>query len=115
MKRNFLHVSVLLLTLAVAAMGSLYALEPQASPDTPQAGQSRQSQPPTQAQDAKEFTGTIVKQGGTLVLKDSAADITYKFDDASKVKEYVGKMVKVTGTLDSSTNVLRVESIQIIS
>jgi hypothetical protein len=31
------------------------------------------------------------------------------------VKEYVGKQVKVTGTLDSSTNTIHVDSIQVIS
>lgn len=48
------------------------------------------------------------------MLNDSATNITYKVDDQSKAKEYVGK-VRVTGTLDSSTNVIHVDSIQIIS
>jgi lipopolysaccharide export system protein LptA len=117
MKNIFTRASVLVLTLAVGTLGSLYAQEtqqPQPSPDTPLAGQSNQPQA-TQDQKAKEFTGTIVKHGGTMMLNDSAANVSYKLDDQNKAKEYVGKQVRVTGTLDSSTNVIHVDRIQIIS
>jgi hypothetical protein len=118
MKNDLMRASVLVLTLAMGTLGLLYTQEsqqPQPSPDTPQEGQSNQPQPGTQAKNAKEFTGTIVKRSGTTMLNDSAANITYKLDDQSKAKEYVGKQVRVTGTLDSSTNVIHVDSIQIIS
>jgi hypothetical protein len=121
MKNYFIRGSVLALTLGVASMGSLYAQESKPAQD-PQA-QPTQSQPaptdtqasPTSAQSAKEFTGTIVKEKGAMMLKDSASNTSYKVDDESKVKDYEGKQVKVTGTLDSSSNVIHVDSIQVIS
>jgi hypothetical protein len=125
MKNYFIRGSVLALTLGVASMGSLYAQNSQPSqqndPRTAQPSQSQPATPDTQAapsstqQGAKEFTGTIVKEKGALMLKDSASNVSYKVDDDSKVKEYEGKQVKVTGTLDSSTNVIHVDSIQVIS
>ncbi len=123
MKNYFIRGSVLALTLGVATMGSLYAQDAKPGQSDPQATQPSQSQPapgaaqsaPTSAQSSKEFTGTIVKEKGAMMLKDSSANVSYKVDDDSKVKEYEGKQVKVTGTLDSSTNVIHVDSIQGIS
>ena len=118
MKNDLMRTSVLVLTLAMGTLGLLYAQEgqqPHPSPDTPQEGQSNQPQPATQAKNAKEFTGTIVKRGGTMMLNDNAASVSYKLDDQSKAKVYVGKQVGVAGTLDSSTNLIHVDSIQIIS
>jgi Protein of unknown function (DUF5818) len=112
MKNVFIRASILGLALGVASMGSLYA---QNSHPAQNDQQSAQSQTSTQQNSAKEFTGTIVKDGDNMMLKDSASSTSYKVDDASKVKEYVGKQVKVTGTVDSSTNTIHVDSIQVIS
>jgi hypothetical protein len=111
MKNNLIRGSVLALTLSVATMGSLYA---QPAQDSSQSAQSSQAQLAAQDQTAKEFTGTIVKHGSMLVLKDSSANVSYKVDDESKVKDYLGKQVKITGTLDAS-NVIHVDSIEVIS
>ena len=123
MKNYFIRGSVLALTLGVASMGSLYAQNAKPAQNDPQAAQPSQSQPaqndaqasPTSAQTSKEFTGTIVKEKGAMMLKDAASNVSYKVDDDSKVKDFEGKQVKVTGTLDSSTNVIHVDSIQVIS
>jgi hypothetical protein len=45
------------------------------------------------------------------MLTDSATNTSYKLDDSSKAKSYDGKDVKVTGTLDSSSNTIHVQSI----
>jgi len=66
-------------------------------------------------QDLKTFTGMIVKDGSKFMLKDMSSNTAYKVDDEKKVKDYIGKMVKVTGTLDQSGNVIQVESIEVIS
>jgi hypothetical protein len=133
MKNYFIRGSVLALTLGVASMGSLYAQEskpaqtdpqaqpsqaqpdPQAQPSQAQPSQGAAQSAPTSAQSSKEFTGTIVKEKGAMMLKDGASNVSYKIDDESKVKDYEGKQVKVNGTLDSSTNVIHVDSIQVIS
>lgn len=119
MKNYFIRGTVLALTLGVASMGSLYAQDAKPAQSDPQAAPPSQSQPAqaskTSTQSSKEFTGTIVKEKGAMMLKDSSSNVSYKVDDESKVKDYEGKQVKVTGTLDSSTNVIHVDSIQVIS
>jgi hypothetical protein len=124
MKNYLIRGSVLALTLGVASLGSLYAQDAnKPGQSDPQASQPSQSQPapgaaqsaPTSAQSSKEFTGTIVKEKGAMMLKDSSSGVSYKVDDDAKVKDYEGKQVKVTGTLDSSSNMIHVDSIQGIS
>jgi hypothetical protein len=68
--------------------------------------------PPSAATEAKTFTGKIVKSGEKFVLKDTASNTTYQLDDQDKAKEYAGKSVKVSGTLDASTSMIRVSNIE---
>ena len=113
MIKKVLQGSFLVVILALTSMGSLYAQEPQQtqpSPDTPRAGQSS-SQASSQAQSAKEYTGTIVDEGNSLRLKDTAKNANYKLDDEKMAKAYVGKQVRVMGTLDKSSNTIQVKSI----
>jgi hypothetical protein len=56
------------------------------------------------------FTGSIARQKSAYVLK--AGNTAYKLDDQSQAKEYKGKNVKVTGSLDKSTNTIHVEKIE---
>jgi hypothetical protein len=71
-----------------------------------------------QEQKSQTFMGTVGKSKGNLVLKtgyatsDPSAKTTYKLDDQDKAKPYVGKNVKVTGTLDASTNTIHVSDIE---
>jgi len=75
-----------------------------------------QSQGEAQAQpQPKVFTGVIAKEGNRFVLRDATAKVEYGVDDENKVKDYVGKTVKVTGTLDAATNTIYVESIEIVT
>lgn len=69
----------------------------------------------SQTQDAKAFTGRVVKEDGKVVLKDPVTKNTYQIDDATKVKSYMGKQVKVTGKLDMSSNTIQVESIELLT
>jgi len=62
--------------------------------------------------DAQTFNGKITKSGGKFVLKDAATQTTYTLDDQDRAKQYEGKTVKVTGKLDSSSNTIRVASIE---
>jgi uncharacterized protein YdeI (BOF family) len=87
------------------------ASQPQATPEsaTPQT-----ATPQNDMQNAasKPFSGTIVKEKGKLVLKDSATNVSYKLDDQDKAKEFEGKQVKVTGKLDATSNQIHVENIE---
>jgi len=95
------------------------AFNAQAKPQQP----ARDSQQPTaaaeqsnmQTQEAAAFNGTIVKEKGKLVLKDSVAKISYQLDDQAKAKQFEGKQVKVTGKLDLEINLIHVENIEAVS
>jgi len=118
MKKYLIPTSILGLVLSVSSAGSLFAQNapPQnAAPQTDQPMQQDSSQESNKQQETKAFTGMIVKDGSKLVLKDMSSNTAYKVDDEKKVKDYVGKMVKITGTLDPSRNVIQIESIEIVS
>ena len=53
-----------------------------------------------------------VKMGGKYVLFNAASKTFYGLDDQTKPEEFAGKNVKVTGTLDSATKTIHVESIK---
>lgn len=67
----------------------------------------KQAKQPTQ-----EFQGTVAKAGTKYVLEDKASGATYQLDNQDKAKEFVDKDVKVTGTLDPSTNTIQVSAIE---
>jgi hypothetical protein len=118
MKKYLIPTSLLGLALTIGSAGAMHGQNapPQsAEPLTDQPMQQPDSSQASKQQDAKAFTGMIVKDGSTLVLKDMSSNTAYKVDDEKKVKDYVGKMVKITGTLDEARNVIRVESIEIVS
>lgn len=68
-----------------------------------------------QTQDARAFTGKIMKQNGKVILMDPVTKTTYQIDDVAKVKGYLGKDVKVTGKLDMDSNMIHVTGIEPLS
>jgi hypothetical protein len=46
-----------------------------------------------------------------FVLKTSD-NMTYQLDDQARAKEYEGKQVQVTGSLDSGSNTIKVQDIK---
>lgn len=88
--------------------------QPSTQPST--APQSQTQTPSTEtssssAQSAEQtFQGTISQSQTGYILKDSAG-VTYQLDDQKRAKDFSGQNVKVTGTLDSSTNTIRVSAI----
>lgn len=52
------------------------------------------------------FLGTISKDNGHYVL--TAGYFTYKLDDQSKVKQYDGEQVQITGKLNPKTNKIHI-------
>ncbi len=91
--------------------------QPEAA-DAPQPQQNEAQMPTsgdTTTHEAKTFSGMITKENGDLVLKDLVTKVSYKLDDPSKAKQYVGKQVKVSGKLDMNTNTIQVESVEPIS
>ena len=120
MKNKF----VFLGPLVILAMlfGVFTSVSPLAAQQSPGAQPYASPQPPAPApgdaapsNEMKAFSGTIVKDGNMLVLKDTASKTVFQLDDQAKAKQYVGKEVKVTGSLDASTNTIHVEDIQAAS
>jgi len=64
---------------------------------------------PTSSDSQKSFVGSIVKTGGKYVLHTGGTD--YELDDQSQAKKFEGKDVKVTGSLDASSNTIKVQAI----
>jgi hypothetical protein len=69
-----------------------------------------QANPPDPIE-SNTFTGKIVKHADKLVLTDTTGKTVYQLDDQIKAKEFLNRSVKVTGVLDSWTNVIHVSAI----
>jgi lipopolysaccharide export system protein LptA len=104
----------LLATLALAAALSAAAFAQQG-----QSAQPGSNDPQTQNAPAPDvpadtqtqnLSGTIVKAKNHYVLKTDK--MTYQLDDETKAKQFEGKQVNVSGTVDKSTSVIRVTDIQ---
>jgi Protein of unknown function (DUF5818) len=77
----------------------------------PQAQQAP-SQDQTQKDPQQTTSGKITKSDdGKYVLVDSAGT-TYQLDDQSAAKKFDGKAVKVSGTVDTSSNTIHVTEIK---
>jgi hypothetical protein len=63
----------------------------------------------------KTFSGTVAKQGDIYILNDNAGKTNYQLVDSKKVSEFIGKNVKVTGTLDAENLMIHVQTIQEIA
>ena len=98
---------------------------PDPNPETQPAPNPTPSQPGQQAspsapasQDksvtAQTFTGTISKEADNYVLKVSDST-SYKLDSQDEVQPFEGKRVQVTGTLDTSINLIHVDKVEPIS
>ena len=85
-----------------------------AQPDQSTQPNAQQTDPETQQTPSQSVSGTIAKVSNKYVLQ-TADSVTYQLDDQSAAGQYVGKHVKVTGTLDRATGVIRVRSIELLS
>lgn len=63
---------------------------------------------------SKSFTGTIAKVDGRYVI-ETADKTAYQIDDQDKASKYEGKRVKVVGTVDRTTGMIHVSSIELLS
>lgn len=90
--------------------------QPTPNPTPSQPGQQASPSAPA-SQDtssAQTFTGTISKESDNYVLKVSDST-SYKLDSQDQVQAFEGKRVQVTGTLDTSINLIHVDKVEPIS
>jgi len=98
-------------TLGLAGFGFNLSAQQTPSAQNP-TGSAEQQQVDTQSQQsARSFEGKIMKSGDKLVLQDASTQMAYQLDDQDKAKQFEGQNVKVTATMDSSTNILHVVDI----
>ena len=106
--------------LTVATVVFLYAIAVAAAPQPGQPNaysvaylsQARaDSQDKSQPQ-IRAFSGTITKVGDQFVLREDITKASYQLDDQQTASKFDEKKVKVTGTLDASHNIIRVQSIE---
>jgi len=99
------------MTFALVAPSSFAQQQPQsATSSTQQDAASAASM--NQAAESQNFTGQIAKSDGKYVLEDRASQVTYKLDDQDRAKQFEGKTVKILGTLDPQSHVIRVSTIE---
>ena|SRR5713226_359531 len=113
MKKNL----SLLATLALAAglSPAVFAQQDQTAPpaNDPQTQSAPAPDNATDSQVPTSFSGTVVKVAKHYALKTNS--MTYQLDDQAKAKQFAGKQVTVSGTLDKSTSMIRVTDIQPVS
>ncbi|MGH9617647.1 MAG: DUF5818 domain-containing protein [Acidobacteriaceae bacterium] len=63
----------------------------------------------------KDCTLACNKAGSPVVLYNKATNTIYQLDDQSRAKSLAGENVRVTGTLDKSTNTIHVDRIRAAS
>ena len=61
--------------------------------------------------DPKCVVECVKGMGGKYVLYDAGAKVVYKLSDQKTPEKFAGKKVAVTGTLDTKTKTIRVDSI----
>ena len=92
---------------------------PDPRPETPRSptAPAQQTSPATagsQPASTQTFTGTISKEADSFTLQVSKT-VSYKLDNQPQVQQYEGQRVRVTGTLDSSANLIHVDKIEPLS
>ena len=97
------------LFLSLAGFVTLFSLTPAPFQSAALSTPTLQSKPQPETE---TFMGTILKMGDNFVLSDSATKTRYTLDNAKKASPYEGMTVKVIGSLDMSSNLIHVETIQ---
>jgi hypothetical protein len=119
-KLNYLGTAVLAAGLTcipvLAQTGSTPSQDPsqQPAPTQSQPSQASPTSSDSMAQ-GQAFTGTIVKGSDGYMLQDDTNKSSYKLDNAKIAKKFNGKNVKVTGTLDFTSNTIHVTDVQAAS
>ena len=101
---------------ALTGIPALAQQDPQQQPPSQSHPTQPQAEPGAADSSGQQaFTGTIVKTKSGYTLRDEASQSAYTLDDPTQARKFVGKNVKVTGALDSSSNTIHVSNIVLVS
>jgi hypothetical protein len=109
MKRAYVYVCLLVFGLLC---GAIVRVVPASAQIANAVSKPSATQPDDQTKDAQTFLGRITQKEGKFILEDTNNKTTFLLDDQEKAKPFDGKAVKVTGKLDSATNIIHVLDIQ---
>ncbi len=116
--KAFNYFATAVVAVGLASIPALSQTQPSQDPSQPQS-QSQPSQASPSSSDSmpqsQAFTGTIVKGNDGFMLQDDTNKTSYKLDDTKQAKKFSGKSVRVTGTLDSTSNTIHVTNVQAAS
>jgi Protein of unknown function (DUF5818) len=62
--------------------------------------------------DVRTLPGKISRKAGKFIFKEDHRGIVYSLDDQKEARNFSGRAVLVTGTLDSKANLLHVHKIE---
>jgi hypothetical protein len=104
-----------LMMLSMAAPCHAQETQRQKQEQSPQQNQYRDELQSTaqqqDQQDVRTFAGKITQKNSRFFLEEAVHRTPYLLADTWNVKRFVGKKVRVTGTLDQDGNILHVKSI----
>ena len=66
---------------------------------------------PANSENTHSISGTVVREGSGYFLKTDD-NSEFQLDDAAKVRDFENQSVRITGTVDSSTRTIHVQSVK---
>jgi hypothetical protein len=64
-------------------------------------------------QDTQSYAGKVSERHSKFYLEEARSKTSYQLEGTWSAKRYLGKKVRITGTLDTETNVLHVVTISV--
>jgi hemolysin activation/secretion protein len=121
--KSMKHSCILAICLALLAIAFAFVPSSAAQQTNQQQNQSRNqqqnphrdefedSQQDLEQKDVTTFRGKISQKYSVFYLEISTTHNSYKLDDPRKARLYLGKTVRVAGTLDEEKNIIHVKEI----
>ena len=75
--------------------------------------QAQKPQQNLQQQETQSYAGKVSEKHSKFYLEEARSKTTYQLEGTWSAKRYLGKKVRITGSLDAETNVLHVVTISI--
>jgi hypothetical protein len=75
--------------------------------------QAQKPQQDLQQQERQSYAGKVSERHGKFYLEEPHSKTAYRLEGTWSAKRYLGKKVRITGSLDTETNVLHVVTISL--
>jgi hypothetical protein len=98
---------------ACAAQDSQRQKQEQSSQQNQYRDQAQKPQQNLEQQDTQSYAGKVSERHSKFYLEEARSKTSYQLEGTWSAKRYLGKKVRITGTLDTETNVLHVVTISV--